>query len=614
MSSKFSLRVPCPNAIISADGQLAAFISGTRLTLKDYRTLKDVAVYACIDRIENAQFSPDGTLILCSIKSRSVVQIFSVEDITWKGRIDEACVGFKSAVFCPDSRHILIESDYGIHISIWSLLDASSVLIMHQKCVAHSSGSQLKIYAFSPDKKYLAVIHKVELVDQIGIYNTQTWTKAGQFKSASQDCIAIDFSPLNSNHIITCDSPFAFTVTIYNIAGEVLSTIKPYINALGFRNICFQSGLPTTSYIQAITDRNSTALSSSISRDLDESSGTMDAFDFSHLLQETKRVEKAAFFALGSYDDKVRIVSLASWQIVFVFHLTHPKDMEIAFTSVLQDSHVTASSFASSLAPSSDSDSKSLKGGKEDINRVITTDHAELLMVESFENDEDSHKTKSSLDVDKITIHQHMAVKNLPKAAASTAASAGSARALIGGQGIPACGCSWSAICPRGVYLAARSDTHPRCLWIFNIKTAKLVTVIVQLEVISQAAWANSSESSILAFIGILSHKIYFWSDSFRLDTSKDAPSELHVYKLCASIIEETAESEARADEVRPLAPTPIISSNLSPTQLNVISEIKWNCSYPMKRIAESSVFVSKHQLMLIGRDGCCEMDLHFEH
>lgn len=174
---------------------------------------------------------------------------------------------------------------------------------------------------------------------------------------------------------------------------------------------------------------------------------------------------------------------------------------------------------------------------------------------------------------------------------------------------MPACGCSWSAVCPRGVFLAARSDTHPRCLWIFNIKTAKLVTVIVQLEVIVQSVWSNSTESSILAFIGQLCHKVYFWCDTFRLDPSLEVTASQHV-KLHPSMQEQI---EGDIEDGKPVA-TPILSANLSGTQLSNISDIKWNISSPIRRTMDGKNLLSTHQLILLGRDGCCEMDLTFEH
>jgi hypothetical protein len=144
-------------------------------------------------------------------------------------------------------------------------------------------------------------------------------------------------------------------------------------------------------------------------------------FDFSGLMRDTK-VDKAAFFALGSYDDKVRIVSLVSWQVVFVFHLTHPKDMEIAMTSHMQDSDLSTSITGASFSSSGgNSQSKS----EEELNRVITGDHVEFMMVEKFESDDGSQKLKSSLDSDKATIHSHVALKALPKSSASTAITAG---------------------------------------------------------------------------------------------------------------------------------------------------------------------------------------------
>ena len=41
----------------------------------------------------------------------------------------------------------------------------------------------------------------------------------------------------------------------------------------------------------------------------------------------------AALLAIGSFDGKIRLVSTYSWQVAFVLHLTHPKDLDICFHS-----------------------------------------------------------------------------------------------------------------------------------------------------------------------------------------------------------------------------------------------------------------------------------------
>lgn len=60
--------------------------------------------------------------------------------------------------------------------------------------------------------------------------------------------------------------------------------------------------------------------------------------------------------------------------------------------------------------------------------------------------------------------------------------------------------------------LAVRDESHPKCLWIYNPLTSKLLSLIVQLENISSARWRPTAQT-VLAFCTGTS-KVYFWRPS----------------------------------------------------------------------------------------------------
>lgn len=121
------------NVVFSKCGQWIGRTSGSQLTIHDANTLSVVRIFNCVDVIERIEFSPDSEYILCALFARNCVQIFCVADSEWRCRINESVAGMVSASWCPDSRHIIVESDFGIQLAIWSLLESTSYLITSPK-------------------------------------------------------------------------------------------------------------------------------------------------------------------------------------------------------------------------------------------------------------------------------------------------------------------------------------------------------------------------------------------------------------------------------------------------------------------------------------------------
>jgi WD40 repeat protein len=140
------------NVCFSPSCQYIASSSGASLTIRDCSTLETLQIYTCVDKIESIQFSYDSSYILCVVNSRSVVQVFSVADNDWRCRINESVAGILSAQWSPDSRHIIVESDFGIQLGIWSMLDSTSYIISSPK-----GGSQL--LSFSDCGRYVKHIN-----------------------------------------------------------------------------------------------------------------------------------------------------------------------------------------------------------------------------------------------------------------------------------------------------------------------------------------------------------------------------------------------------------------------------------------------------------------------
>lgn len=224
-SSSDSISLCKPEVIIA--------ISGTKVIIRDANSLVVLAVHSCVDKIDEASVSPDGQYLLCVLLGRSCVQIFEVYccdtldeakgGSPWTCRINEGPAGLIRAAWTPDSRHIMTESDFGIQMSIWSLIDSSSVVISNPKhlTTVHSNGAEIRTHAFSDCGKYLTVLHRMDLQDYIGLYSTNPWEELTKFRAQTSDAYAVKWIP-DGLHIIVADTPLSYKVNVFSPSGQVI--------------------------------------------------------------------------------------------------------------------------------------------------------------------------------------------------------------------------------------------------------------------------------------------------------------------------------------------------------------------------------------------------------
>jgi hypothetical protein len=219
-----SAQFAASTAQFAPSGLLLVSASGCKVTVRDVATSEVIQVFQCIDKPDKVDFSPDSLYLSCAFLSRGAIQCFSMSNPEWKCRINEGVSGFINVHWMPDSRGIATVSDFGIQVTIWSLLDSSSSVISSPKQCLGSIGtngaSQQNLLAFSDCSRYLAIVHRQELHDFIGIYSTSPFQELSKFKSRSNDVAAIYWTH-NGTHVVTVDSPLTYKIVIYTASGEV---------------------------------------------------------------------------------------------------------------------------------------------------------------------------------------------------------------------------------------------------------------------------------------------------------------------------------------------------------------------------------------------------------
>lgn len=224
ISCDFSDSIAASTALLSVDGKWLASALGCKLQIRNSSTLEIDHTFTCIDKPDKIEFSPDSLYIFCAFLTRSAIQCFSMSDVEWKCRINEGVSGFINAHWMPDSRGIATISDFGIQITIWSLVDSTSYVISNPKhglgILSANSATQQQLLAFSDCSRFFTVVHRLELHDYIGVYATNPYKELSKFKSKSNDVTAIYWTP-NGTHIVTVDSALTYKAVIYTVSGEV---------------------------------------------------------------------------------------------------------------------------------------------------------------------------------------------------------------------------------------------------------------------------------------------------------------------------------------------------------------------------------------------------------
>ncbi len=146
-------------------------------------------------------------------------------DKEFKCRINEGVAGMINSWWSPNSRTVIVESDFGIQLSFWSLVDATSAVVSLPKpSFLHGKGIPSQIVAYSHYSELFVVVHRIELQDHIAVYShtKSSVAELTKFKARSNDISYVTWMT-GDTHIITLDSPLTYKLCVYSPSGEVIA-------------------------------------------------------------------------------------------------------------------------------------------------------------------------------------------------------------------------------------------------------------------------------------------------------------------------------------------------------------------------------------------------------
>ncbi|KAG2222593.1 hypothetical protein INT45_008712 [Circinella minor] len=251
---------------------VASVVDQKRLVIRNNTaSLTIMHVFECQYIIQQWHWSPNSKHILVVNTDKSIIQVWSLMDIYWHGRIKDDSFGIRRVWWSADSTSILCSSEFKLRISVWMLTDNQVRYIQYPKFM--EKGCEI-----SPDGKYVAVIENRQGKEGISIY---TWSATALFKHIITDTIDlcnIKWSP-DSQFLAVWDNCLYYKLLVYGVDGLLHTSYQAYEHGLGIKSIGWSS------------DSN--------------------------------------LIAIGSYDQKVRLLRTSDWKLVSEFY--HPSTLDQKF-------------------------------------------------------------------------------------------------------------------------------------------------------------------------------------------------------------------------------------------------------------------------------------------
>ncbi|KAL2103361.1 hypothetical protein ACEWY4_000229 [Coilia grayii] len=379
---------------VSPNGKYLATCVQYRLVIRDVNTLQILQLYTCLDQVDHIEWSSDSVLILCAMYKRGLVQVWSLKQPDWHCKIDEGSIGLLSSRWSPDGRHILNTTEFHLRITVWSLCNKSVSYIKYPKACE-------KGMDFSADGRYMALAERRDCKDWISVFVCNGWVLLRHFETDTQDLAGLQWSP-NGCVLAVQDSCLEYKVLLYSLDGRLLSTYSAYDWSLGIKGLTWSPS--------------------------------------------------SQFLAIGSYDQKVRILNHITWKKIVEFD--HPATIN---------------------------NSKAVVYREVDKRLVVPLD---------YNRNSSDFSTQSKYEICQMPV-QVPTVDPDPDRAN------------------PKVGVSSLAFSSNNRYLATKNDNMPNCVWVWDVQCAGLQAVLEQVSAVRCFAW-DPKRPRLALCTG--SNKLYLWS------------------------------------------------------------------------------------------------------
>ncbi|KAE9408219.1 WD repeat-containing protein 8 [Gymnopus androsaceus JB14] len=224
--------------------------------------------------ISHIGWSCDSEYILAACAKNGVVHVFKLRDEEWNARIDCGAEGLVKAIWAPDGRTILCFSEWGLRVTVWSLVTGASICIQYPLYPDRG-------YAFRADGRYFVLAERHRSKDTLGLYDaSESYKLVRHFPLPTSSLASFALSP-TGNHLAVWEGQLEYRLFIVTLAGVTLASFSPEPEpVLGIRQVAWHPS--------------------------------------------------GHFLAVAGWDDKVHILDSLSWSPVITFELSSKISSEVA--------------------------------------------------------------------------------------------------------------------------------------------------------------------------------------------------------------------------------------------------------------------------------------------
>lgn len=344
--------------------------------------------------------------------------MWSLENPQWTCKIQEGAIGLVACCWAPDSRHILTSSDFQLRITLWSLVNKSISFIKYPK-LTHAQGG----LDFNQDGTYMALAERRDCKDFVSIFDSTRWQLVRTFQVDTKDLAGLAWSP-DGRVLCVWDSVLDYKVLLYTMDGRCTATYSAY---------GIESGLG---------------------------------------IKCVKWSPTSQFLAIGSYDQKVRVLNHVTWKTVAEH--SHPVSVDFSRVVVYTEVEKKLPQLASSAAV------------------------ANLFPVQSRYEPMDVPVTVPSIKPDPE--------KPNPKLGVGTVAFSSDCR-----------------------YMATKNDNMPNAVWIWDVAKLHLAVLLLQSNSVREFHW-DPVQTRLAICTG--NPRLYLWSPAGCVSVSVPAETSFTVQKL----------------------------------------------------------------------------------
>uniref|UniRef100_A0A3B4D6Z7 Anaphase-promoting complex subunit 4 WD40 domain-containing protein n=1 Tax=Pygocentrus nattereri TaxID=42514 RepID=A0A3B4D6Z7_PYGNA len=384
---------------VSPDGKYLATCVQYRLVVRDVNTLQILQLYTCLDQVAHMEWSSDSLFILCAMYKRGLVQVWSLEQPEWHCKIDEGSIGLLSSRWSPDGRHILNTTEFHVIGSLHSSSRYFGVNIFMALSVLGLD--------FSADGRYMALAERRDCKDYISIFVCDDWHLLRHFETETQDLAGVEWSP-NGCVLAVWDSCLEYKMLLYSLDGRLLSTYSAYEWSLGIKSVAWSPS--------------------------------------------------SQFLAIGSYDEKVRILNHITWKKLIEFE--HPATI---------------------------TSSKAVVFKEVEKRPVVGTENVSIHQITLGSS---LFNTQSKYEIASLPVQVTVVKPDLDRAN-------------------PKIGISAVAFSADNRYLATKNDNMPQSLWVWDMQRLGLQAVLEQTAPVRCFVW-DPRKPRLALCTG--NAKVYLWS------------------------------------------------------------------------------------------------------